>query len=55
MDLVLLSLAGLGVLYLIISFAVRFGIDSSKQVRSLRKELHEIKKQLKDIESSTKE
>ena len=55
MELVLLSLAGLGVLYLIISYGVRNGIDTSKQVKSLRRELYEIKKQLKDLEQSSKE
>ncbi|WP_310179397.1 hypothetical protein [Neobacillus niacini] len=37
---------GLVVLFLIIAYAVSAGIDNSKQVKALRSELKEIKKQL---------
>ena len=40
---------GLVGLFLIIAYAVSIGIDNSKQVKALRSELREIKKELKDL------
>jgi TM2 domain-containing membrane protein YozV len=45
---------GLVVLFLIIAYAVSIGIDNSKQVKVLRSELKEIKKQLKDLGENVK-
>ncbi|MBS4176999.1 hypothetical protein [Lederbergia citrea] len=43
---------GLILLFLIITYAVRLGIDTSKQVQNLRSELKEMKKQIKDLEKN---
>jgi ABC-type lipoprotein release transport system permease subunit len=43
------SLIGLVVLYLIILYAVSNGIDSSKEVKELKLQLTEMKKQLEDL------
>jgi uncharacterized membrane-anchored protein YhcB (DUF1043 family) len=40
---------GLVILFFIIQFAVKFGIDSSEEIKALRSELREIKKQLNDL------
>lgn len=45
---------GLVVLFVIIAYAVSIGIDNSKQVKALRSELKEIKKQLKDLGENKK-
>ncbi|MGX9134162.1 hypothetical protein ACWV26_07255 [Rummeliibacillus sp. JY-2-4R] len=50
MEIYLFSIIGLIILFLIITYAVRYGIDTSKQVKSLRSDLKEIKKQIKDFE-----
>ena len=49
-EIYLMSIIGLIILFLIITYAVRFGIDTSKQVKYLRAELKEIKRQIKDLE-----
>ena len=51
MEIYLFSIICLIILFLIITYAVRYGIDTSKQVKSLRTELKEIKKQIKDLEN----
>ena len=50
MEIYLISLIGLIILFFIITYAVRYGIDTSKQVKSLKSDLKEIKKQIKELE-----
>ncbi|MFC7686306.1 hypothetical protein [Ureibacillus sp. GCM10028918] len=50
MEIYLFSIIGLIILFLIITYAVRYGIDTSKQVKSLRAELKDLKRQIKDLE-----
>ncbi len=50
MEIYLLSVIGLIILFLTITYAVRYGIDTSKQVKSLRAELKEIKRQMETLE-----
>jgi hypothetical protein len=40
---------GLVILFFIIQYAISSGIDDSKEVKALRSELREIKKQVKDL------
>ncbi|MGG0658646.1 hypothetical protein [Rummeliibacillus pycnus] len=54
MEIFFYGFVGLIALFLIITYAVRFGIDSSKQVKALRSELKEIKKQMKDLDGNKK-
>ncbi|MDR6123567.1 hypothetical protein QFZ87_003164 [Bacillus sp. SLBN-46] len=44
---IIYGLVGILGLFLIIVYAVSFGIDNSKQIKLLRSELKEIKKELK--------
>ena len=51
MEIILYAFYGLVVLvglFLFIVYAVSFGIDNSKQVKALRSELKEVKKELKN-------
>lgn len=50
MEIYLLGFVGLAILFLTITYAVRYGIDPSKQVRSLKAELKQINRQIKDLE-----
>lgn len=50
MEKYLLGIAGLVILFLTITYAVRYGIDSSYQIKSLKAELKAIKKQIKELE-----
>lgn len=47
------GLLGGALLFFIVTYGVRFGIDTSKQVKALKMELREIKKQLKDMNKTT--
>ncbi|CAH2715904.1 hypothetical protein BACCIP111895_03088 [Neobacillus rhizosphaerae] len=51
---IIYGLVGLVGLFLIIVYAVSFGIDNSKQVKLLRSELKEIKKELKILGENQK-
>lgn len=53
MDIIGLSIIGLIILFLIIIYAVKYGIDSSKQIKSLRAELRERKRLIKDSNDRT--
>lgn len=44
---IIYGLVGLVGLFLVIVYAVSFGIDNSKQVKALRSEFKEIKRELK--------
>ncbi|SOC40269.1 hypothetical protein [Ureibacillus acetophenoni] len=55
MDIYLLYFIGLIILFLTITYAVRYGIDTSKQVKSLRIELKEIKRKIEDLEKKRNE
>jgi len=50
MEIYLLGFVGLAILFLTITYAVRYGIDTSKQVRSLKAELKQINRQIKDLD-----
>ncbi|MBM7619695.1 hypothetical protein JOC95_001547 [Bacillus tianshenii] len=50
MDLFFYGTTGLILLFLIIVFAVRAGIDTSKNLKAIRSELREIKRKLKEME-----
>ncbi|HWI47749.1 MAG TPA: DUF5320 domain-containing protein [Rummeliibacillus sp.] len=52
MEIIIYGFVGLITLFLIIAYAVRIGIDTSQQVKALRSELKEIKKQIKDLEEN---
>lgn len=45
---------GVALVFFIITYGVRYGIDTSKQVKAIKMELREIKKQLKEINKDTK-
>ncbi|MCM3757241.1 hypothetical protein M3197_07020 [Sporosarcina aquimarina] len=47
-------LIGLAIVFFIITYGVQYGIDTSKQVKAIKMELREIKKQLKDMNKDTK-
>lgn len=51
---IIYGLVGLVGLFLIIVYAISFGIDNSKQVKLLRSELKEIKKELKMLGENQK-
>ncbi|MEO2076607.1 MAG: hypothetical protein ABGX20_14655 [Bacillus sp. (in: firmicutes)] len=51
---IIYGLAGLLGLFLLIVYAVSFGIDNSKQVKFLRSELKEIKKEIKILGENQK-
>ena len=40
---------GLGILFVIIQYAISNGIDSSKEIKAMRLELEEIKEEIKKI------
>lgn len=42
---------GLILLFLIITYAVRYGIDTSKQIKSLRSDIKDLKKHINDLEN----
>ncbi len=42
-------LLGAALVFFIITYGVRYGIDTSKQVKAIKMELREIKKQLKEM------
>ncbi|SOC27533.1 uncharacterized protein DUF1049 [Ureibacillus xyleni] len=50
MEIFLFGIIGFIILFLTITYAVRYGIDTSRQVKSLKSELKEIKKQIKELE-----
>ncbi len=54
MEIYLFGFLGLVVLFFTITYAVRFGIDTSQQVKSLKAELRAIKRQIKDLEKLRK-
>lgn len=47
-------LIGVALVFFIITYGVRYGIDTSKQVKAIKMELREIKKQLKEMNKDTK-
>ena len=47
-------LIGAALALFIITYGVRYGIDTSKQVKAIKMELREIKKQLKEMNHHTK-
>ncbi|MFG6494676.1 hypothetical protein P8610_04915 [Fictibacillus sp. UD] len=51
---IFLVLSGFFLLFAIIHYAVRTGIDDSKKMKIIRKELSEIKKQLAILEENKK-
>ena len=49
MEIFLLGFVVVGILYLTIKYGVRHGIDSSVQVKSLRRDLKETQEQIKQL------
>ncbi|MBD8025978.1 DUF5320 domain-containing protein [Ureibacillus sp. Re31] len=54
MEMYIMTFFGLVLLFLIVTYGVQMGIDSSKQVKALKMELKNIKKQIKELEEKQK-
>ncbi|MEK9197036.1 DUF5320 domain-containing protein [Ureibacillus sp. 179-F W5.1 NHS] len=54
MEVYVITFIGLALLFLFVTFGVQMGVDSSKQVKALKTELKNIKKQIKELEEKQK-